>query len=263
MTGWHDILAPVCTELDIWQQQVRRAELWFRDDDAVERTPALEQLVSLTASHNVPLLLCVVAEATGNTLRDWLSGQSHVRVSVHGLGHHNYAPLGEKSQELGPHRPAEEVCKDLRIARSKLQRLYGAQLSNILVPPWNRIAPEVVRQLPGLGFSAISTFGQAGEAHDVPALRQINTHLDIIDWKGSRGGRDPKWLAEELAGLLARSRNCSSSPIGVLAHHLVHDDLAWRFIKQLFAATSQHPAVRWCAADELVKAMPVSQSQAV
>lgn len=252
MTDWPQIFAPVLDELENWQQQGLTARLWLRDDDAVEPTPALERLVSISGQHDVPLLLCIVPEPTSHELRDWLTGHNHVRVAVHGFGHRNHAPLGEKSQELGRHRPAHTVINELALARAKIHDLYGGRLSSILVPPWNRIAPEVAALLPQQGFAGISTFGSAHEADGVDGLMQLNTHLDIIDWKGTRGGRDPHWLANELAKLLRQSRIDGRAPIGVLAHHLVHDELAWSFLEELFALTSTHPAVHWRHADDLI-----------
>ena len=163
--------------------------------------------------------------------------------------------MGQKAQELGPHRDTDDVCAELRASRNKLEKLYGDKLSGVLVPPWNRIAGSVVRRLPGLGFTALSTFGDAHEAADVPGLIQLNTHLDIIDWRGTRGGRDPHWLINELARLLAAARNHERTPIGILAHHLVHDEVAWGFLEDLLEVTTSHPAAAWHAADELVASL--------
>ncbi len=249
MSEWQQVL----DELDAWHQAGKTARLWLRDDDAVEPSEALDQLLETTGRHGVPLLLCVVPEHTSLALRDELRGQDHVRIAVHGHGHHNHAPAGEKAQELGSHRPAATVAGELAQARAKLTELYDGQLSAILVPPWNRIAPEVVAQLPKIGFAGLSTFGAAFEAEGVDHLVQLNTHLDIIDWKGTRGGRDPAWLRRELVRLLEASRAHGGDPIGVLAHHLVHDDAAWDFLDALFAHTAGHPAVTWCAADDLIE----------
>lgn len=252
MTDWQEIFKPVRDELDIWHKARQRAQLWLRDDDAVAPTDALTRLVTISGLANVPLLLCVVPQTTSNALRTALEGKQHVCVAVHGFGHHNYAPAGEKAQELGAHRPVMEVVSELQRARAKLGDLYGKRLSGILVPPWNRISPEVISHLPEIGFSGLSTFGSAHEADGLCNLVQLNTHLDIIDWKGMRGGRDPQWLANELTKLLKRSRLDGSGPIGVLAHHLVHDELAWNFLEELFKLTVGHPAADWCEADVLV-----------
>jgi hypothetical protein len=37
----------------------------------------------------------------------------------------------------------------------------------------------------------------------------------------------------------------NDEPIGILTHHLVHDEAAWDFIGQLFDETKGNPAVRW------------------
>ena len=252
MTDWLNVFSPVRAELDLWLENGSEAKLWFRDDDAIEPSDALSQLTTVTGKNDVPLLLCVVPERTSADLSRGLDLHKHMSVAVHGFGHHNHAPPGEKAQELGAHRSVSIVVEELAKARAKLAGIYGDRLSGILVPPWNRIAPDVVAHLPELGFSGLSTFGAADEAVDVPGVTQLNTHLDIIDWKGTRGGRDPQWLARELAKLLQLSRCGTRAPIGVLAHHLVHDRLAWQFLEELFEVTVHHSAVRWHPADDLL-----------
>jgi hypothetical protein len=83
-------------------------------------------------------------------------------------------------------------------------------------------------------------------------VHELNTHLDIIDWRGTRGGRDLGALAIELAGHLAWARQNDVPALGVLTHHLVHDEIAWRFVEELFAETAHHAAVRWSRASDLI-----------
>jgi len=39
-------------------------------------------------------------------------------------------------------------------------------------------------------------------------------------------------------------------PIGILTHHLDHDESAWKFLDALFQATVTD--AHWCAADQLI-----------
>ena len=41
-----------------------------------------------------------------------------------------------------------------------------------------------------------------------------------------------------------------AEPTGLLSHHLVHDEAAWRFIDDYIEATKSHPAARWISARE-------------
>ncbi|MEI4471240.1 polysaccharide deacetylase family protein [Frigidibacter sp. MR17.24] len=222
--------------------------LWLRDDDAVAPTPALDRLLALTGGAGVPLVLAVIPEPTGPALAARLDGAPWASVALHGWSHHNHAPAGEKSQELGAHRPARVVLAELARGRARLGALHGARALPLLVPPWNRIDGAVAAGLPGQGITALSTF--AARHHDVAGLHEVNTHLDIIDWRGSRGGRGAETLWHELCDLEAGR----TAPLGVLTHHLVHDDAAWAFLDDLIAVTAHHRGCAWLSGAEVAGA---------
>jgi peptidoglycan/xylan/chitin deacetylase (PgdA/CDA1 family) len=165
---------------------------------------------------------------------------------VHGWSHENHAGPEEKKQEIGLHRPLADVTRQLKAGFDKLSKLYPKQFIPMLVPPWNRVAPEVVAGLPELGFRALSVFGPEQPA----ALPVLNTHVDIMDWKGTRGGREPEELFDELAKLLVHPER--PRVIGILAHHLVHDDNAWQFLGQLFETTTSHSACGWVSPSDVL-----------
>ncbi len=79
------------------------------------------------------------------------------------------------------------VLGDLGTGWLALERLFGARALAVLVPPWNRIAPALVPALPEIGFRGLSTFGPRARPEPVRGLRQVNTHVDLIDWRGGRG----------------------------------------------------------------------------
>lgn len=216
--------------------------LWLRDDDATMLTPALDKLLGLTAAFSVPVTLAVIPALTGKPLAQALS--PHGTPVIHGWTHSNHAPPPEKKQELGPHRPLKLVEDDLTAAISRMMELYGDRFVRMLVPPWNRIRPDVLPRLPSLGFEALSAFGPAPSR---PPLPVFNTHVDLIDWRGTRGCRDEAALIGEL---LAQAEE--PEPIGILAHHLVHDAAAWAFLEKLFTLTRLFPNVRWLSARGLV-----------
>ena len=60
---------------------------------------------------------------------------------------------------------------------------------------------DLVSRLPGLGYSALSTFGPP----EPDAMRRLNSDLDIIDWRNGRVGRPLDDLWRKLAGLLGRA----------------------------------------------------------
>ena len=248
MTDW--VWGPLHRELDRWQAAGRVARFWLRDDDAVEPTQALETLMAVTGESQVPLTLAVIPGLTGEALATRLAEEAAVTVAVHGWSHTNHAGPERKKQELGGDRPAETVLGELRDGLHLLERLHPARFLAMLVPPWNRIDAALVPALPGLGFAALSIYGRA-RRDSLMAL--LNTHVDIIDWHGTRGGRSQEELVAELVAELRDRFACNDEPVGVLAHHLVHDQAAWNFLSALFATTGRHPAVLWSSASELLR----------
>lgn len=228
----------VLKALDQRAREGRPARLWWRDDDAVAPTEALDRLLGLSTTWKIPLALAVIPERTGTALADRLGAEDLTTVTVHGWAHRNHAPATEKKAELGAHRPAPAVLAELAQGLTKLRDLYGPRLAPVLVPPWNRIAPEVVAGLPALGFHAVSTFGPPKPA----PLAVVNTHVDLMDWHGTGGGRPTITLYADLARALAPP---GDGAIGILSHHLVHDVQAWAFLDALFALTQGHPGCRW------------------
>jgi hypothetical protein len=229
-------------ELDRWAERRQQATFWLRDDDAVEPTGALDRLLDLTAGKSIPLTLAVIPEKTTDALARRLAQHPLTLVAQHGWSHRNHARAGEKTQELGAHRPAEVVLAELRSGVLHLSRLHGARFVPLLVPPWNRIDPALLHHLDGIGLSALSVFGSEKPG---PVL-SINTHVDLIDWKGTRGGREPAALVKEIVARMQHVAGTDAA-VGILSHHLDHDEPAWTFLAELFERTARHPACRWAA----------------
>ena len=107
------------------------------------------------------------------------------------------------------------------------------------------LAKSVLLALKNRQTTAIPRFNKALD--DVVAASKtniVNTHVDVIDWKGTRGGRDVEPLvAETVQRLQATFENGGS--VGVLTHHLVHDEAVWVFLDQLFEVTTDHPGCKW------------------
>ncbi|MCM2441576.1 polysaccharide deacetylase [Agrobacterium vitis] len=235
--------------LDDLAAQEKTVNLWLRDDDAVEPSNPLETLLALARRFQIPLTLAVIPEPTGAALAASLSVETHATIAVHGWNHQSHAGPGEKKQELGGHRPAAIVLDELRQGLAKLHGLYGEKLLPMLVPPWNRIDKALLPALSGLGFTALSVFGREKR---INTLTLLNTHVDVMDWHGTRGGRDADILFAELAGYLAPEAEPLHA-IGILTHHLVHDQAVWDFLTRLFALTATHPACRWDSARTLLQ----------
>jgi hypothetical protein len=104
------------------------------------------------------------------------------------------------------------------------------------VPPWNRISPDLVRLLPELGYGGLSTFRDRDRHAPVKDLLQINTHVDPIDWHGTRSLVEPGRVVAALGGAIDRrvaGVADPNEPIGILTHHKVHDEAIWFFLESL------------------------------
>ena len=230
--------------LDEAAAQSRTISFWWRDDDAVDVTPALERLLALARRFDLPLALAVIPQGANEALATRLADEPLVRVLQHGWSHANHAGPDEKKMELGAHRPLSAVTGELRGGLDRLSALFPETFLPVLVPPWNRIAETVSDALGEIGLAGPSTFGPAGP---VPARNgQVNTHLDLAH--GLKRGPLPR--AEAFAKLAAeaeRRLGGDAEPIGLLTHHLVHTDATWAVLEELLAMTANHPAVSWSA----------------
>jgi hypothetical protein len=227
------IWQPLTAELERWKLAGQSADFWLRDDDAVEPTTPLDRLLVLTGRFGIPVTLAVIPALTGEALANCLAKAPHAAVAVHGWSHTNYAPEGQKKQELGSHRPRDVVLDELSRGLSLLTHLHGKRAIPMLVPPWNRIDAGLIPDLGSIGFTALSVYGPARPA----PLSVINTHIDLMDWHGTRGCRDHAVLVQDIVAQLDRAFT-SGGPVGLLTHHLVHDKAAWTFLEGLFEVTS-------------------------
>lgn len=248
-TPWTSLEA----ELDKWAEGGQIAQLWWRDDDAVAVSSSLTQLLNVSA--NTPIAIAAIPAPLTDDLTHQLSAADTVVVLPHGYAHVNHAPDGEKNSEFGPHRPLNSMIAEVDQGWKRLQRLLPKSAKPIFVPPWNRIDMSLAPHLEKIGINAISTFGPIGPSK---SIKQINVHVDIIDWRGSR-----KFVGEELA-VAALTHHLSSQrgsdtqfkePSGLMTHHLVHDLDCWRFIERLLEETHKHPAAQWVSAEEILESL--------
>ncbi len=227
----------------------REARLWWRDDDAEVVTPELLRLAARAERHDIPLSLAVIPAGASKGLREILARGRGWTAMVHGFAHKSYAPAGEKKAEFGAHRPLARMGGELRMGLDRLCGVLPDHARSVFVPPWNRIAPDLVPELPALGFAALSTFGPRPER---PALPMLNTHLDVMNWREKRfaGAQE---LLDKLSALLEFQRQADESaaePIGILTHHRQHDAAAEAFLDKLASRLSSAGTVRWLGLDD-------------
>lgn len=237
-----DFGADLLARLDTFADAGRRIDVWWRDDDAVAPSAALEDLLATAARFDVPLVLAVIPEPAEPALGERLSNAAaNVTVSQHGYAHRNHAPKGEKAAELGDHRAAGTVLAELVAGREKLEGLFGPRFVPVLTPPWNRIGAAVARRRGEAGLVGLSTFARMHA--DDPAC--VNTHIDVIDWKGGRKFAGFAKMAAVVEEELSQRTGASPAPIGLLTHHLDHDDGVRGFLDAFLSVAADHPALRW------------------
>ena len=151
---WSDLT----DELDAWRAEGRIATLWWRDDDAAAPAPALDRLAGLAGEHGVTVGLAVIPALAQPSLAPWLE-PVRAEVLQHGWAHRSHAAAGEKKSELGRHRAPGVMAAELARGLERLRELVGARCLPVLVPPWNRIDPDLIPALPDAGFRGLSVYG--------------------------------------------------------------------------------------------------------
>ncbi|UIJ72038.1 polysaccharide deacetylase family protein [Aurantimonas sp. HBX-1] len=249
-------------ELDRWADEGRRLEAWWRDDDAVRPSPALGRLTQAASSRGLPLALAVIPAAMIPELAGALADPC-LTVLQHGFAHRNHAVCGARAVECGGVRQRDALLGDLAAGRDRLEAMFGARFVPALVPPWNRIEPDVVRALPGLAYRGVSLFGSRPSPPQAAGFAEINTHLDLLTWKGGArfAGRDKliRLAAERIADRRL-GRTDPQEPFGLLTHHLDHDGQTWDFLGELLDTLAAHGSVRFRGAASLFAAAPAPEA---
>jgi hypothetical protein len=251
--GWPDLV----DELDRWHEAGRVATLWWRDDDAVAPSRALERVASIAGK--VSIALSVIPAATQPELAGWLSHRersapgTRIAVLQHGWRHSNHS-VGTKKSEFPKERLSEEVAFELSAGRMRLIELFGTPALPVLVPPWNRFDDRLLPLLRRSGLSGISKAEPRLTPQPLPGVVEANIHVDLVAWAGSRDFiGDKAALGSLIAHLRARRLGlaCSNEPTGILTHHLVQDKPTDTFLHRLLDVTGAHVAALWLEAAEI------------
>jgi len=169
-------------------------------------------------------------------------------VLQHGWDHANHELPGRPEAELSRYRETAEVLAQLVEGRRRLGALFADRVFPVLVPPHNRMSPHLGKMIASL-YRFVSVYA------DFPGLGipSRNIHVDIIEWP-TMETRDPRKVVSGLVaalrlrrwGVLPRSR-----PIGILSHHLMHNESMWSFLARLLDDLRGHPAVAFRPAREI------------
>ena len=213
---------------------------WWRDDDAIDATPELDKLLELSLQHEVPLSLAVIPKNATDALANKILQNSRIVVLLHGYSHRNHSTDVAKTRasEFGDNRAIGESLNDLEMGLSRLDELFGESALPILAPPWNRIGQKCATRISEVNLVGLSCFGKLRKLGE--SSHNLDVHWDPIKW-----GNKPKFCGKEkawkkLANELVR-RKQNNSPLGIMTHHLVHDEDTWVFLAELFEILSNHP----------------------
>lgn len=213
--------------------------VWWRDDDAVAATPSLAALGRTAAGAGASLAVAAIPEGMEPSLGAWCDGEGAVLLQ-HGVAHRNHEADG-KPAELGTARDAATIVAELVAARAALDG--SPAFIPVMVPPWNRMRPDLPPALAAAGYRGVSLWG-ADSAAGPP--RRVDTHVDPVAWRGDRSLLPP----DALAGM-ARAAVATAGPIGLLTHHLVHDEAIAAFVAAFAALVRDHPGARWVSPREI------------
>ena len=275
MPNWSD----VSQELSRWRSSGIRPVFWVRDDDAVSPTPQLDRLSALARLFDFKVGLGVIPSQLKPDLASVLRADALPVVPMcHGWRH-----LDHKTEpwpaEFGPHRPIDESRADLRQACERFVELLG-ETQPFFVPPFGQICSRAVAALAPIGFGGLSSqpsrlrsrvarlnaskphlpsnFFGAGLADD-----GLNVQIDPIDWRRGSAKSDATVALAVLGELRARRKRHidPAAPIGILTHHLVHDDAIWDVCTRLFevlrgSGVAVFPELRPLADAHRFKALP-------
>ncbi len=241
-------------ELEKWPDTGNVAEFWWRDDDAQKPTEQLERLLVISGRHRAAVSLATIPHGVQVSLAEALSGRDQVSILQHGFSHRNYALFTERKMELGWHRDGEQILGQIQMGLGELEGLFGEQLVPVLVPPWNRIDSRVVEKLKNTGLRGLSTLGPRKQKFAAQGLKQVNVHVDIINWKQGRCFAGENNCIEQIIAHLSAKRAGlvdPDEPTGIMSHHLVHDAECWAFLDELFGFLLSQPGTSLVSARKI------------
>lgn len=218
------IAALLGPELARWRAGGHAPVFWWRDDDARRPTPALDRLLALSVRFEAPITLAAVPDGDIAALAKACRAIPGVELAVHGFRHENRAPPGHPSGEVNDLDRLADVMSDLGTAIDAFRR--AGVSPKLFVPPWNNAHPTLKRAL-NLQSLALSCYGERRGPD------RLDTHLDVMRWKPAPRFRGSVRFLLRTRRLLADRRVSGAwdEPVGLLTHHLDHDEGAWRFLE--------------------------------
>jgi hypothetical protein len=250
-------------ELDRWADNGLTAKFWVRDDDAIQVSADLERLHDFATRRGVQIGLAVIPGKALPDLVEFLAdSRREFYPMCHGWQHVNHS-RGNKPAEFGPDRPTARLIMDARSALNAFSGLFRSAKA-IFVPPFNGATAALVRALPNIGYFGVSlmpsrlertllqlSFGlnwlPVVKIPDFSNSPRIDVHLDVINWKTMKA-QDAEIIVNQLLQHLRGRRLgllTADAPIGLLTHHLVHNEGIWSRCEEILDVLQSHDTVKF------------------
>jgi hypothetical protein len=218
-------------ELARWHAAGRIPRFWWRDDDAREPSAPLDRLLRL--ADGLPISLSVIPDKPLQRLAGHLSGVAGLSIGQHGIDHVNRRKQGQPAGEFPPDMSVSVMANSIAYGRS---RMINCGLAPVYyTPPWNQVEDALPEAVALAGFERFSAWDSAQIR--LGALRRLDAHVDLLRWKDGAHFRGRGRILSDLLEQLVRRRraNMMTLPIGILTHHLDHDEAAWAFLAEFLA----------------------------
>jgi predicted deacetylase len=214
-------------ELARWKAGGHAPVFWWRDDDARRPTPALERLLALSLRFEAPITIAAVPDGDIAAVAKACRAVPGAELAIHGFRHENRAPPGWAAGEVNDLDRLADVLADLDAAIGVFRR--AGVTPRLFVPPWNNAHP-ILKQALGQRGVGLSCYGDLrGQAEP----ERLDAHLDVMRWKPAPRFRGAvRFLARTRRQLAERRKKAAwDEPVGLLTHHLDHDENTWRFLE--------------------------------
>jgi hypothetical protein len=268
------IISSIHEELDSWQRNGELARFWWRDDDAQIDNKPFKRLIQLAEVTSAPLILAVSPGIISESFVEKLNGIRNVHMAAHGFRHVNYNK-GALTAEFGNDRPLEVMIAEIEHLAKKFASMFPNRGLSMFVPPWHGLDQRLIPYLSRSGFKCLSmhesfsvraaqiffakipsikmAFARPGsKSLKAQSMDRANIAINFLS-SGARHLLKVNPLHQALGALRLRRLGLIAidRPIGLMTHHLQHDESAWEQLSQLIAVIVNHPASYFIQSEDL------------
>ena len=155
----------------------------FRDDDASEFIPELQQLLDIFSSTNTPLHLAAIPARLSKETVSFLLHQKQcmkapIEIGQHGYSHENHASNG--LSEFSENRNYFQQHEDIRRGKERMQQLFGGEFQPIFTPPFHGFDKNTLRCIEELDFTIFSSTQVQHFERYAYNFKEVSINLDPI-----------------------------------------------------------------------------------